>query len=339
MTLRAIRITHIKGIQNKTFNLNIIPNKPSLLYAPNGFGKSSLAIAFESLKTKKIELHNDNLYKNDDANRPRLELTVEKGDGAILTVVADDTTNTISTEFDCYVINNQVRAKGVRLRFGGRTNFSTSLAIDSVSLIEQIPPEQALPYSILPIRQNFGHNGKVLPNLNAALNIPSFVRILSDQLNSLERLCGVRNQSRLSQFRNRLNQQDGTTEQILDWIENNELVALDSIEPLQTLTDLLMPLDLGFTRRSERILAVLQMLDLYQHDKAIFKRYLDRSLYEFEKNPISNHLKCLMQLGRISDLRRKMELLLLSFLRLTIFLMAKGIYYVWLLYLSEQNGN
>ena len=46
--LNSISIHAIKGIQNKTFNLDLYPNKPSILVAPNGFGKSSFAIAFNS---------------------------------------------------------------------------------------------------------------------------------------------------------------------------------------------------------------------------------------------------------------------------------------------------
>ncbi|GEM_PF-4216184 len=34
--LRVIEIEHIKGIQQKRFELDIYPNKPSLLVAPNG---------------------------------------------------------------------------------------------------------------------------------------------------------------------------------------------------------------------------------------------------------------------------------------------------------------
>ncbi|WP_420553917.1 hypothetical protein [Neptuniibacter marinus] len=53
MTIKKLIIENIKGFSSQSFELNIIPNKPSLLVAPNGFGKSSLAAAFLSLKQKK----------------------------------------------------------------------------------------------------------------------------------------------------------------------------------------------------------------------------------------------------------------------------------------------
>jgi len=43
--LKVIEIENIKGISHKRFQLDILPNKPSLLVAPNGFGKSSIAVA------------------------------------------------------------------------------------------------------------------------------------------------------------------------------------------------------------------------------------------------------------------------------------------------------
>lgn len=38
--IESIEIENVKGIKKRKFDLNIIPNKPSLLVAPNGFGKT-----------------------------------------------------------------------------------------------------------------------------------------------------------------------------------------------------------------------------------------------------------------------------------------------------------
>src|ERR1700748_684069 len=103
MTLHSISITHVNGIQSKTFSLNILPNRPSLLYAPNGFGKSSLAIAFDSLNNNRLLLHEDHLHKGDEANRPILSLDYGRPDGSITTLVANDTSNTVKDEFDYFV--------------------------------------------------------------------------------------------------------------------------------------------------------------------------------------------------------------------------------------------
>lgn len=50
--INKIRIENVKGydVQGKDLNVNLDPTKINLCVAPNGFGKSSLATAFESLK-------------------------------------------------------------------------------------------------------------------------------------------------------------------------------------------------------------------------------------------------------------------------------------------------
>ncbi|MCE9540395.1 MAG: hypothetical protein K8R85_14440, partial [Bacteroidetes bacterium] len=66
MKIRSIEITNIKGIGNHTFNLDLVPNKPNLLVAPNGFGKSSFSIGFDSLKRTKIELNDKHYHQDND---------------------------------------------------------------------------------------------------------------------------------------------------------------------------------------------------------------------------------------------------------------------------------
>ena len=284
MTLQLIRIVHVKGIQDKTFSLNIIPNKPSLLYAPNGFGKSSLAIAFNSLNNNRLNLDNDNLFEGNDANRPSLEVQYQRPDLTIANLVANDTSNTIKDEFDCFVINNKVRAKGTQLRFNGRTQVSTSLAVDPIVLINRIPNDIDMGYQVTSLRTGFGHNGKVLPNLDEYLNNSEFIAVFHERLRQMDQLGQLLNGRRIQAFKDRLNAQNGTTEVLLDWVDANESAGLDAMEPLRNLADKLMGLDLNLTRRSERQLVVLELLDLYSQDRTRFKASCERKLYLSEKS-------------------------------------------------------
>lgn len=63
MNIASITIRNIRGLENHTFQLNMLHNKPSLLAAPNGSGKSSFAIAFQSLVGNKFKLDRENIYK------------------------------------------------------------------------------------------------------------------------------------------------------------------------------------------------------------------------------------------------------------------------------------
>jgi predicted ATP-binding protein involved in virulence len=103
MKISTLEITNIKGIGHKSFQLDLVPNKPNILVAPNGFGKSSIAIGFDSLRSNKIELSEKNYHKKDDTNRPVLSLTLSNN----TTLTADDNQNTIKDQFDVVVIKNQ----------------------------------------------------------------------------------------------------------------------------------------------------------------------------------------------------------------------------------------
>jgi len=283
MTLQTIRIVNIKGIENRNFPLEIIPNKPSLLYAPNGFGKSSFAIAFDSISGPRLTLHKDHFHRGDDQNQPELHINYERSDTTVVQLTANSTSNTIRTELDSYVINSRVRAKSVSMQFGGRANHTASMVIDTVELIGNIPADVNLPYGVNALRVRFGANGKVIPNLEQALRSSAFISIFNNGITQLQRLLQLRNSVAIQRFKERVNQQQGTINELLDWIEANELPALDSIQPLKNLTDSIMILDLGFTRRAERYLATLEMLDIYDQNTEIFKAALERKLYLMEK--------------------------------------------------------
>ncbi len=70
--LKTITIEHIKGIQRKVFDLDVLPNKSSLLVAPNGYGKSSLATAFNSMNRNRIVLDEDDYYMESAVNAPTI---------------------------------------------------------------------------------------------------------------------------------------------------------------------------------------------------------------------------------------------------------------------------
>ena len=166
MNISTIEITNIKGIGNRLFKLDLVPNKPNILVAPNGFGKSSFAVAFESLKSKKIELNEKNYHLKSQDNRPKLSLTLTNG----TTLTADDNQNTITDIFDVFVINNQTEPKAVVQRFGGRTFAKTSLNISPTTLVQTIPPKVNFNYSTTGIKTQFGTNGnKILTNIDRPL--------------------------------------------------------------------------------------------------------------------------------------------------------------------------
>lgn len=89
MNINIIELKNVKGIGNKSFQLDLRPNKPNILVAPNGFGKSSFALAFDRLRRDRIKLGDKEYFNNDTDNRPELKITLSNG----AELIADDKQN------------------------------------------------------------------------------------------------------------------------------------------------------------------------------------------------------------------------------------------------------
>ena len=110
--IKTICIENVKGFgARQCFELNIIPNKPSILVAPNGFGKSSLTAAFNALNSNRMVLHKDHFHQDDETNLPSLSIEFKKDDGTFETLVANSSSNQLGNIFDVFVINSKVEAK------------------------------------------------------------------------------------------------------------------------------------------------------------------------------------------------------------------------------------
>ena len=95
--LKIIKIENIKGISHKRFELDILPNKPSLLVAPNGLGKSSFAVAFNEMNNRRINLTEDNLHHANAALQPSIYIEYERPDGRLAQLQATSTKSSGTT--------------------------------------------------------------------------------------------------------------------------------------------------------------------------------------------------------------------------------------------------
>lgn len=284
--LKVIEIENIKGIGHRKFELNITPNKPSILVAPNGFGKSSFATAFKSMNNSRIKLHDDDLYLENAANLPKISIEYEKTDGTIANFEATNSTNTISGEIDYFVINNQTTPKGIGSQYGTAT---ATLEIRDVVLVDRIPTNVAFAYSNTSARSKFGQNSKVIPNISTILSNLKLVEKLSENYQALQRANGTTIQRRINAIISRINTQNGTAEILLNWIEANELNNFKQIEYLNTIGNLINEFDTNFTE-AQNFLAAIQLIWLYNQDTNAFKNACVFSNYRLDKQKFDNNL-------------------------------------------------
>ena len=104
--IRSISIENVRGISSAKFVFDVpemLGNKFHLLVAPNGFGKSSFAGAFSSLKPRSLKLPSSLLHKEDESNKAKIEISYSVDD-IEMTVSADEGSNeTVSyTHLDVY---------------------------------------------------------------------------------------------------------------------------------------------------------------------------------------------------------------------------------------------
>ncbi|BCO10625.1 hypothetical protein GF1_30010 [Desulfolithobacter dissulfuricans] len=283
--IKKIEIENIKGIgadtPNKCFEFDLYPNKPNIFVAPNGFGKSSLAIAFKSLNQNRINLDSDHHYEENEDNVPSIEISYIDNDGVLQLKTATNNSNEIKDTFGWFVINSQVFAKA--RQYGGNFTASASLETPTIVLQSTIPQNIKIGYSVNNQRHSFGNNGKVLPNISDIYDNKKFMKSLSQVFTTLGRISNQGVQNRINAFKDRVNAQQGTRNELLEWIDDNELESLDSIPNLTIISQLIASFDLGFENESEIHLSAIQIASDYNENRSQFKSAVKRKIYELKK--------------------------------------------------------
>lgn len=284
MTICRIKVENVKGAKCHDIVANIIPNKPSLLVAPNGFGKSSITAAFSSLTPSKLKLDDDHLHEGSVNNRPKLTIDFQDPAGGIITLVADDGSNELTGKIDVFVINSRLEAKATKRNMGRFTAASASLKISEVVLVDRIPKTVHFNYRVADIRQNFGANGKCLPNIEFIFKNSTALGELSEEYQLLTKFSGARIQEKIKEIIRSINQQNGDTAAIKQWIEVNCLTELRKIECLERVASIFLEHTREIKSQTEAILCAYQVCLLHSSDSNGFKSACIYAQYNADKD-------------------------------------------------------
>jgi len=261
--IQAIRIKNVRGIEDQTFNFQtpeMYPNKVHLLIAPNGFGKSSIASAFDNLKPNSLRLKERQLFRHDENRKAELNLYYKNSSGQSTELSANFDKNELNSIFDINVIKAPGKLRATMRPNGAGFNIPIAeLIIEDIDLCK-IPEKIDLDYSISNIRRIFGKNGKVLPNIADQLNDPNLLESFCN--NEYSRLALLKiPQSKILKFQESLNSLEGTSEQILTAAENSLVNELDSVESLKNISQLF---EKHISSRCERYLAAIQLICIHK---------------------------------------------------------------------------
>jgi hypothetical protein len=289
VTIKSIEIKNIKGISHKKFELDLIPNKPNLLVAPNGFGKSSFAVALDSMNLKRINLHKDNYHEKNDKLSPEINIVVCAKGVTERCLSATNTSNEILKEFDIKVINSQLKAKATKKNMGGFTQATASMEVNSIVLIDTIPKKTAFNYKVSEARHKFGSNGKILPNILSLLSNTDLLDEIVSYVD-LKKFNGKTISKKIDVLIENINKQSGSTDEIKKWIEANQL----HLSPITYLPDMVEIIN----RRQiynlvDSYLSSIQIIDIYKTDSKAFTAALSYNKYLKEKEGYIELLKSL----------------------------------------------
>ena len=282
--IKEISIKNIKGLKEKNFDLNIIPNKPTIFVAPNGFGKSSITTAFNSLKKTGIKINNkEDCFENKEENNKNVEIIVkiEESNKKIKELKATQTINEIDTYFDVFVINHSITPKSKGQNFDGFTSSKASLEILPIILKKTIPEKKYFEYSSKNEKQKFGKNGKILSNLEDRLkNYQFLINFFKNK--SFKKLHNKTNSKNINSWIENINNLDGTADKIKKNINNSQIIK--AFEPFRDLAK-----D-KFSKNTDQYLHIYQLFNLGITNKNHLNDILKYYKYCIYKNSIEETL-------------------------------------------------
>ena len=226
MEIKQIEIRNCRGIKELIISDSIIANKPNILVAPNGFGKTSLAHAFSSItEHTSFKINEDDVFENDSANNPELKLIIKDGEqDYILEANNNNYSNTIRKYFDICVITNPQHIKTNQNFYG--TGFASpkgKLIIEPVVICRK-ETKQTVPSSNKQIQSAFGKNGNVLIDINCLFNNIDFPGCCISVFGTIKKLNTKTFQNQLASISS----------------EINSLTTLDGIETTDSIRNLVI---------------------------------------------------------------------------------------------------
>ena len=260
--IKSIRIKNIRGLRDHLVELGMIPNKPSILIAPNGSGKSSFALAFKSLNQNRINLPKDEAYQGDVFQPPELEICTDDG-----IYRATKSSNDISHRFAVQVINNRDEASATVLNIQGNRIAKSKTLIKPIVLINQIHEDVPLEDTIVEDYNLEGLTKGILLDVKKVLSNNEFMsRIEADALSLT-----ASKEAIVDNFLSRLRTYTGTKSQVLDKINRDDLNLLMRIKSVSAIVEILKGYYPNLIGVSLCLMAI-RLIKIYKKDHKGFRK-------------------------------------------------------------------
>lgn len=281
--INSIEINKIKGIDYLKLQLNLIPNKPSIFVAPNGFGKSSITAAFDSISSNKLIITRDNLHNSKENSDSYIKIcdVREKNENEL---IADLKTNSISSKYKVKVINNKVTSDAKMLNINGFNIPKSDLIVKDITLTNFIPEKKYFNYFVTKYRSEYKINKYIFSNLDELFNSQNFIIRLGNVKKNLD---NILKKKRINETISELEAQFQTKTikqtDFFNAFDKNELIdkILDDSD-VRVICDDLDKI-LNIKNKVEKIIFVIQLIKVYNDNKTEFVKIYKRAVYEKRK--------------------------------------------------------
>lgn len=269
--ITKIAIENVKGFGTPAQELNfqLVPGKPNIVVAPNGFGKSSMSKAFDCLTPKGIVLNDTDFHDN---NKNAIPSLLVEHDG--VPYVTDSSRNEVFTHFQCFCINSPLKSDSVTRNIKhSYINTKDYLSIEPVVVIKNTPISKSLSYSPAAYKNAFKGNGKILPNINSELQ-----GIVNFPFAEMDAFGGARKWSKVQKVWDYLNAQRGSVEAIIASVDDSLFSELDVMPEYIKIAECIFH-SMQCRTKLDLYLRFWILYNLYNADKRLFKQAVERNRF------------------------------------------------------------
>lgn len=283
-----IKIQNIKGfaVPAKTIVVNLSPSKINLCVAPNGFGKSSLAVAFGNLKPKHLDINDIFKHVDHTADDSFIEICIG---GNIYR--ADKNSNEIGKILNTYVIKCRTYASCKKTPTQYITHVKPYVDISNVMVCKaKSKPSEKI--GIKDIRKSFGKNGIILNKIDNLLTYIAKTKCKKAIKDILEKYKTKRREKLVNDVKEKINSVDGGGSKIASHISND---AFSKIENEEYYSNYLSITKSFFdeSNKLERFCCFYQLLYMYKENKEYFFDIIDYVEYVVFRKKLDENLKYL----------------------------------------------
>ena len=280
-----ITIKNIKGFSDKdnSIDVDIKSGKINILVAPNGYGKSSITAAFKSLTNSRIKVEKKDIHKENEQLDSTLSITEDT-----ITYTADKNKNELANHFKVAVVNSRLVAKATSRNMGAFHSVQGHLGINDFEIIHKIPTNCTILYDPKSLKNDFGKNGKILPNISSLLRDNAFLSQLDDIYSDLDKQSANMRQKNIKGIIQIINKQNGTVENIKANFEEKSLSELNKDSSYRNIVELINRHK--NIKGLELFLYFYQIQKIYLSDKPMVKAKVQRAKYELFKQSFDNNL-------------------------------------------------